>query len=47
MNEDPNGRIRVSTDLRFVDRSRAYDKRWEHIPYSPSDPNVARKDPKM
>ncbi|GME55417.1 putative phytanoyl- dioxygenase protein [Neofusicoccum parvum] len=28
INHDPQNRIRVGTDLRFVDSSRAYDKRW-------------------
>ena len=42
-NDDPCGRIRVSTDLRFVDKSKPYDKRWTHIAYTENDPNVARK----
>ncbi|KAF1970190.1 hypothetical protein BU23DRAFT_601118 [Bimuria novae-zelandiae CBS 107.79] len=29
MNFDPKNVIRVGTDLRFVDRSRAWDKRWD------------------
>ncbi|KAH8765404.1 hypothetical protein F5883DRAFT_99655 [Diaporthe sp. PMI_573] len=29
INHDPQGRIRVGTDLRFVDSSRPWDKRWD------------------
>lgn len=28
INHDPQNKIRVGTDLRFVDSSRSYDKRW-------------------
>jgi phytanoyl-CoA hydroxylase len=30
MNYDPNNVIRVGTDLRFVDGSKPWDKRWDH-----------------
>ncbi|OAL02006.1 hypothetical protein IQ06DRAFT_273040 [Phaeosphaeriaceae sp. SRC1lsM3a] len=30
MNYDPNHIIRVGTDLRFVDSSKPWDKRWDH-----------------
>ncbi|KAF2031632.1 hypothetical protein EK21DRAFT_62709 [Setomelanomma holmii] len=30
MNYDPNNVIRVGTDLRFVDSSKPWDKRWDH-----------------
>ncbi|CAG9952616.1 unnamed protein product [Clonostachys rosea f. rosea IK726] len=42
-NQSPSGRIRVSTDLRFVDKSKTYDERWTIMAYSEHDPNVARK----
>ncbi|KAI5457512.1 hypothetical protein BGZ63DRAFT_365006 [Mariannaea sp. PMI_226] len=32
INRDPENRIRLGTDLRFVDTSKPYDKRWLH-PY--------------
>lgn len=43
MNESKTGRIRVSTDLRFVDRSKPYDERWTIAAFSDNDPNLARK----
>ncbi|KAM0549205.1 hypothetical protein ACHAPJ_009514 [Fusarium lateritium] len=42
-NRYPNGRIRVSTDLRFVDKTKPFDERWTFLAYSENDPNVARK----
>ncbi|PFH60769.1 hypothetical protein XA68_10383 [Ophiocordyceps unilateralis] len=30
INEDPEGRIRLGTDLRFVDTGRPWDKRWNN-----------------
>ncbi|KAF2092712.1 hypothetical protein NA57DRAFT_69636 [Rhizodiscina lignyota] len=30
INHDPNNVIRLATDLRFVDSSRSYDKRWDN-----------------
>lgn len=42
-NESPDDRIRVSTDLRFVDKSKPYDKRWTVTAYDENDPNLARK----
>lgn len=30
LNHDPNNVIRVGTDLRFVDSSKPWDKRWDH-----------------
>ncbi|GME22210.1 Phytanoyl-CoA hydroxylase [Neofusicoccum parvum] len=35
-NEDPEGRIRLATDLRFVDPEKPYDKRWMKV-YRPLD----------
>ncbi|KAI8263722.1 fungal specific transcription factor domain protein [Colletotrichum sp. SAR11_239] len=46
MNQSPKGRIRVSTDLRFVDKTKPYDERWTYIAYSENDPNVASRQPK-
>ncbi|KAL4933182.1 uncharacterized protein BDV17DRAFT_286862 [Aspergillus undulatus] len=46
MNESKTGRIRVPTDLRFVDKSKPFDKRWTIAAYSDEDPNLARKPPK-
>ncbi|KAL4795788.1 hypothetical protein BDV19DRAFT_388813 [Aspergillus venezuelensis] len=46
MNESKTGRIRVSTDLRFVDRSKPFDERWTIAAYSDEDPNLSRKPPK-
>ncbi len=43
MNESKTGRIRVSTDLRFVDKSKPYDERWTIAAFSDNDPNLARK----
>ncbi|KAL4899824.1 hypothetical protein BDW74DRAFT_183311 [Aspergillus multicolor] len=43
MNESKTGRIRVSTDLRFVDKSQPFDERWTIAAYSDEDPNLARK----
>ncbi|KAH8884954.1 hypothetical protein GQ53DRAFT_660906 [Thozetella sp. PMI_491] len=42
-NQDPLDRIRVSTDLRFVDKNQPYDERWTFLAYSENDPNVARE----
>ncbi|KAL6360629.1 hypothetical protein LRP88_06336 [Fusarium phalaenopsidis] len=42
-NRSPKGRVRVSTDLRFVDKTKPYDERWTFLAYSKNDPNVARK----
>ncbi|CAK7238091.1 hypothetical protein SEUCBS140593_010318 [Sporothrix eucalyptigena] len=42
-NEDCQNRIRVSTDLRFVDKMKPYDERWTYLAYSPDDPNVAKE----
>ncbi|OQV11029.1 hypothetical protein CLAIMM_14935 [Cladophialophora immunda] len=42
MNQSKSGRIRVSTDLRFVDRTKPYDQRWEKTAYGVDDPNLAR-----
>lgn len=36
MNHDVKGVIRVATDLRFVDKSRPWDKRWTK-PYEMDD----------
>ncbi|KAE8136459.1 hypothetical protein BDV38DRAFT_272052 [Aspergillus pseudotamarii] len=41
-NRSPTGRIRASTDLRFVDKTKPYDKRWEVVAFSENDENVAR-----
>lgn len=41
-NRSPSGRIRLSTDLRFVDKSQPYDKRWTVVAFSEGDENVAR-----
>ncbi|KAK7708839.1 hypothetical protein SLS57_008900 [Botryosphaeria dothidea] len=35
-NKDPEGRIRLATDLRFVDPEKPYDKRWMKV-YRPLD----------
>ena len=43
INESKTGRIRVSTDLRFVDKSEPYDERWTVTAFSDDDPNLARK----
>lgn len=43
INESENGRIRVSTDLRFVDKTKPFDERWTVHAYSENDPNTARK----
>ncbi|KAF2175849.1 hypothetical protein K469DRAFT_683411 [Zopfia rhizophila CBS 207.26] len=43
MNRSLESRIRVSTDLRFVDKSKPYDQRWAVIAYQDNDPNLARK----
>ncbi|KAL4880353.1 hypothetical protein BJY04DRAFT_208166 [Aspergillus karnatakaensis] len=43
MNESRAGRIRVSTDLRFVDKSKPFDERWTFAAYSEDDPNLTRK----
>ncbi|KAK1841278.1 hypothetical protein CCHR01_16101 [Colletotrichum chrysophilum] len=29
VNHDPQGRIRLGTDLRYVNGSRPWDKRWD------------------
>ncbi|KAM6512382.1 hypothetical protein FSOLCH5_010096 [Fusarium solani] len=42
-NRSPKGRVRVSTDLRFVDKTKPYGERWTFLAYSENDPNVARK----
>ena len=42
-NQSPQGRIRVSTDIRFVDKTKPYDERWTYLAYSEDDPNMARK----
>ncbi|RSL64127.1 hypothetical protein CEP53_004218 [Fusarium sp. AF-6] len=42
-NKSPKGRVRVSTDLRFMDKTKPYDERWTFLAYSENDPNVARK----
>lgn len=42
-NESNEDRIRVSTDLRFVDKTKPFDERWKVIAYTDSDPNLARK----
>ncbi|KAJ4201145.1 hypothetical protein NW767_006797 [Fusarium falciforme] len=31
-NRSPEGRVRVSTDLRFVDKTKPYDERWTFAP---------------
>ena len=40
-NRDPQGRIRLSADLRFADRERDHDTRWDKgVPqctYAPAD----------
>ncbi|KAF9883561.1 hypothetical protein FE257_003200 [Aspergillus nanangensis] len=41
-NRSPTGRIRASTDLRFVDETKPYDKRWTVVAFSENDKNVAR-----
>jgi phytanoyl-CoA hydroxylase len=43
INESPTSRIRVSTDLRFVDRTEPYDHRWTFAAYSEGDPALARQ----
>ncbi|RWA12869.1 hypothetical protein EKO27_g2238 [Xylaria grammica] len=43
INESESGRIRVSTDLRFVDKTKPFDERWTVVAYSENDPNTARK----
>ncbi|KAJ3569374.1 hypothetical protein NPX13_g6111 [Xylaria arbuscula] len=45
INESETGRIRVSTDLRFVDKNKPFDERWTVHAYSENDPNTARKIP--
>ena len=42
MNESETGKIRVSTDLRFVDRTKPYDQRWTVHAYDKEDTNVSR-----
>jgi len=47
-NESPENIIRLSTDLRFVDRKKPYDERWMVHAYVDADPNVGsrqKKDP--
>ena len=36
-NEDPLGRIRLSTDLRFYEEGAALDERWMRQVWSPDD----------
>lgn len=43
INDSPTGRIRVSTDLRFVDQTKPFDERWKFAAFSEDDPNLARK----
>ncbi|GAP89456.1 putative phytanoyl- hydroxylase [Rosellinia necatrix] len=43
INESETGRIRVATDLRFVDKSKPFDERWTVVAYSEDDTNTARK----
>ncbi|KAM6522070.1 hypothetical protein FALCPG4_011762 [Fusarium falciforme] len=31
-NKSPKGRVHVSTDLRFVDKTKPYDERWTFAP---------------
>ncbi|KAJ5438320.1 uncharacterized protein N7458_009318 [Penicillium daleae] len=42
-NESPEGIIRLSTDLRFVDQAEPFDERWLYEAYQDSDPNVASR----
>ncbi|KAI8714664.1 hypothetical protein NCS52_01186800 [Fusarium sp. LHS14.1] len=42
-NRSPKGRLRLSTDLQFVDKTKPYDERWKFLAFSENDPNVARK----
>lgn len=37
VNRDPQGRIRLATDLRFADRSAPYDQRWADNYFVPGD----------
>ncbi|QKX62121.1 uncharacterized protein TRUGW13939_09277 [Talaromyces rugulosus] len=46
INESAKDHIRVSTDLRFVDKSKPFDQRWTITAFSDEDPNLARKLPK-
>ncbi|KAK7432450.1 hypothetical protein QQZ08_001015 [Neonectria magnoliae] len=43
MNESSEGRIRCSTDLRFVDKTKPYDERWTYLAYTQEDPNIASR----
>ncbi|KAK7421314.1 hypothetical protein QQX98_002208 [Neonectria punicea] len=43
MNESSEGRIRCSTDLRFVDKTKPYDERWAYLAYTQDDPNIASR----
>ncbi|KAE8308233.1 hypothetical protein BDV41DRAFT_552097 [Aspergillus transmontanensis] len=43
INESSKGWIRVSTDLRFVDKSKPFDERWTFPAFSERDPNLARR----
>jgi hypothetical protein len=42
INEDPRGRVRISTDLRFVDKAKPYDQRWIIPAFDKEDRTVAR-----
>ncbi|ETS84155.1 hypothetical protein PFICI_02180 [Pestalotiopsis fici W106-1] len=43
INEDPCGRVRVSTDLRFVDKTKPFDQRWTVPAFDKNDTAVVRK----
>lgn len=45
-NESPENVIRLSTDLRFVDKAEPFDERWLYEAYQENDPNVASRQPK-
>ncbi|KAK0642247.1 hypothetical protein DIS24_g9203 [Lasiodiplodia hormozganensis] len=46
-NESPEGIIRLSTDLRFVDGAEPFDERWMFEAYQKDDPNVASRQKKV
>ncbi|KAF9640895.1 hypothetical protein BFW01_g12701 [Lasiodiplodia theobromae] len=46
-NESPEGIIRLSTDLRFVDGAEPFDERWMFEAYQQDDPNVASRQKKV
>lgn len=43
INEDLQGRVRISTDLRFVDKAKPYDQRWIVPAFDKEDRTVARE----